>query len=149
MFEWLRLESHKYCSPPGPLSAPNEGTMRNMIVAFALCCTLAASFRLAPSQTPAAPNLERACSDTLERAFDAFQRVKPGMSRREVEAMFKKDGGLQFRDTTRYIYADSAGVTIKADIEFKPAATAHTPEFSPDDAVVNISKPYLAYESRD
>jgi hypothetical protein len=85
----------------------------------------------------------------LKEAIGEVGQIKPGMTRREVEEHFQLDGGLQFRNTTRYIYPKCREVNIKVEIEFNLAVPADQITGSPDDTVVKVSTPYLDYPARD
>lgn len=55
----------------------------------------------------------------MRGALEAADAIKVGMTRREVEERWSKDGGLQFRRGTRYIYEKCA--YIRMDVKFKLA----------------------------
>lgn len=81
----------------------------------------------------------------VQQALSAAQQLKIGMTRREVEKYFERDGGLQFPDTTHHVYPRCN--LIKLDVDYTSATADHP--FSPDDKVAKVSKPFLAYPARD
>jgi len=86
----------------------------------------------------------------VKNALETAQRLKPGMTRKEVEQYLEKDGGMQFQSPTRYV--DRACNYIKIDIEFqivRGGSEKRNELLSPQDVVVGISKPYIAYPAKD
>lgn len=71
------------------------------------------------------------------------------MTRGEVEERFKRDGGLQSRESTRYAFPSCPDITIKVGIKFKEANAADQNSFPKSDIVVEVSKPYLEYFTTD
>ena len=97
-------------------------------------------------QESANPNESTECK-MVRGALEAANAIKVGMTRREVDEHWAKDGGLQFPDETRYTYAKCA--YIRVDVEFKSKESTDAVEFSPDDTVSEVSRPYLAYPDAD
>lgn len=85
------------------------------------------------------------CCDIVKAALEASRNIKPGMTRRQVETLFREDGGVQFPDEANYVYRDCA--YIKVRIWFKQKKK--TVDSSPDDAVVKISRPFIDYPTMD
>jgi hypothetical protein len=83
----------------------------------------------------------------VKQALDDSLQIQVGMTRREVEKQFKEDGGVTTREQTRYIYKKC--MYIQIEIRFKLAAPLNSLNFSPDDTVTTVSKPYLAYPATD
>jgi len=107
--------------------------------------TLAASPQVG-SRQDSADKSQSPCQ-LIERALQETQRIKSGMTRREIEEHFKLDGGLQVRSETRYMYPGCH--LIRIDVDFKFAPPTDRVEFSPDDVVTKVSTPYLAYPDMD
>ena len=73
----------------------------------------------------------------LSKSLASVQTIKVGMTRRDLLALFREDGGLQFGKTERYVY--KACPIIKVDVTFSVSATNdHL-----NDTIKSISKPYL------
>jgi hypothetical protein len=83
----------------------------------------------------------------VEQALAAYQAVRPGIKRKEVERSFKYDGGLQFPDHGRYTYRGCE--YIKLEIDFKPAPDRGNAASSPDDTVATASRLFIDYPTRD
>lgn len=83
----------------------------------------------------------------IRQALDDSLHIKAGMTRADVGKNFQRDGGLQARFTTRYLYSKCG--LIKIEVEFKAVAKSETEFFSPNDIVVSVSKPYLEYPVND
>jgi hypothetical protein len=77
-----------------------------------------------------------------------IQTVKIGMTRQDLLKVFATEGGLSTRRTRTYAYKGCP--YVKVDVEFRPIQQANEElkEF-PDDKVVRISKPYLAWAVMD
>jgi hypothetical protein len=83
----------------------------------------------------------------VRQALDDSLQIHIGTTRREVEKRFKEDGGATTREQTRYIFKKCAYIQI--EIYFKLAAPRNSLNFSPNDIVIKVSKPYLAYPAAD
>ncbi|HKF50022.1 MAG TPA: hypothetical protein VKB38_21845 [Terracidiphilus sp.] len=89
----------------------------------------------------------------IERAIQSADSIQPGNSRAKIEQDFVMEGGLQTAAQTRYVLKKCR--LIKIDVEFtaadggKPQFTTDTGEYSPDDVVVKVGRPYLEYPIAD
>jgi hypothetical protein len=86
----------------------------------------------------------------VKNVLETAQRLKPGMTRKEVEQHLERDGGVQFQSPTRYTVP--ACNYIKIDVEFQVdqgGSEKRNELLSPEDVVVGISKPYIAYPTKD
>jgi hypothetical protein len=83
----------------------------------------------------------------VQDALRDSQKIEVGATRREIEQQWTADGGMQFREETRYLYRSCE--YIRVDIKFKLNNPPDGFEFSPDDIVAEVSKPYLAYPTAD
>jgi hypothetical protein len=94
-------------------------------------------------QTP-----DRNCCAKVLQALDAVNNLKKGMTRAEVEKVFRLEGGLFSRNQSFYVYRDcpyiKVQVTFDLDPEYKDFVTG-----SPKDIVQSVSKPYLEYPVTD
>lgn len=81
------------------------------------------------------------------RAIEAARTLKSGMSRSDVEKGFLRDGGVQFREKTTYVYRDCD--YIKIDVEFATQSDTPKGQLHPNDRIVSVSRPYLAYPTMD
>jgi hypothetical protein len=73
-----------------------------------------------------------------------FTAIKPGVTRRQVEDEFRKDGGIHSLSTGRFAHPTCP--YFKIDVEFdckRDPADQNRMIQSGDDRVVHVSKPYL------
>ena len=84
-------------------------------------------------------------TEWIEHVVRVVSNIKPGMTRQSLSRSFEGDGGLQFRLQGRYTYKHCH--YIKIDVEF--SGVDDGPDFSPNDKIVNVSRPYLAYPISD
>src|SRR3984957_1442147 len=85
------------------------------------------------------------CSMAAEEALRNWEKLKPGITRDDVEKMFIRDGGMQFPRSTKYVLP-SCGY-IKVRIEFEPAPNKDM--FAAEDVVTKVSPLFVAYPSMD
>jgi hypothetical protein len=85
------------------------------------------------------------CS-VAEQALEDLQHVKVGMPRSELEKYFVVAGGMTFRDRTKYESRRCDYLEIEVDFKLDPAVDRSN---SPNDAIANISKLFVAYPSTD
>ncbi len=115
-----------------------------LLIAFvAAAVPLHRASRLLAQESPTA---SAGCS-LVQQALADYQRIKPGLKRREVERYFKLDGGLQFSDSGRYVFRNCD--YIKLEVEFDPAPSGAGALSSPDDTVRRVSKLFIDYPTRD
>jgi hypothetical protein len=81
----------------------------------------------------------------IQHVMRSISTIKPGMTRKDLSSILETDGGLSFRSQGRFVYRHCP--YIKVDIEFSPAD--EDANWSPDDRIVKISRPYLEYPSSD
>ena len=81
----------------------------------------------------------------IEMVMNSFSAIKPGTARKDLPHSVVSDGGLSFRTQGRFVYRHCR--YIKVDIEFQ--AVDERSEFSPEDKVVKVSRPYLEYPFSD
>lgn len=116
--------------------------MKMLAIAIVLASTL-----LVVRHSWQAQDVKPTCAE-IKNVLETVQHLKVGMSRKEVEQHLSRDGGMQFQTPTRYTDPDCN--YIKIDIEFQPGRPGKKNEIlSSEDVVVGISKPYLAYPTKD
>jgi hypothetical protein len=84
----------------------------------------------------------------IREAISAVGKLKEGSIRSEVERDFILDGGLQSRGTSRYIFKNSRYIKIEVTFSNDERSGSWI-DGSPEDRVVNVSKPYLEYPFTD
>jgi hypothetical protein len=105
-----------------------------MVICVIVLFALGSDARQAAKPAPRTPV---ACYDVLDRAYGDAHRIKPGMTRQQVEEKWELDGGIQqFNETIaadRYVYRDCDA--LKLEIEFHLDKKAET---GPSDKVTKI-----------
>jgi hypothetical protein len=81
----------------------------------------------------------------VERALEIHSKLKPGMTRGEVEKAFVLEGGIQFPNQARYAYRGCP--FIKLVVEYQTSED-HT-STSADDKIKELSKLQLDYPTMD
>lgn len=77
----------------------------------------------------------------------AMESIKAGMTRKEILAVFKEEGGLSTRQHRKYAYRRCG--LIKVEVEFAPVGNPGSGDESPNDRIVKISKPFLELARAD
>jgi hypothetical protein len=118
--------------------------MRTGILVSVTICVLCAPLGSAPRQVAGS---ESSSCAVIEQALNDFQHIKVGTSRREVEKYFRRDGGMQFPGSTRYVYPKCD--YIKLEVDFSTGTSVDN-LFGPNDTVTKVSeKLFLNYLARD
>ncbi|HKI26418.1 MAG TPA: IPT/TIG domain-containing protein [Candidatus Sulfotelmatobacter sp.] len=129
--------------PKGELTMPST---RRYLFCFFLA-SLALAWVPSNPSVCAAESESRDCAMVVE-ALNAAARLRAGMVRADVEKDFELDGGLSVQDKGTFTYRRCH--YIKVDVEFRVHKNESAPyTFSPQDEVLKISKPYLAYPLSD
>ncbi len=92
-----------------------------------------------PESDPQSERLE-----WVESCLKTIESIKPGMTRRQVDAILKLEGGLQTASPGRYVHPKCP--YFKTDISFdfkRDAADQNRAIMSPDDKVISVGKPYI------
>lgn len=118
--------------------------MKLTTVVFMMVIGLFSELASAPRQIPTSPS--NPCPE-VRQAIDDSLKIKPGMTRQEVEKLFEEDGGATTRGQTRYLYKPC--MYIQIEITFKLATPRNSLDPSPNDTVIKASEPYLAYPTMD
>jgi hypothetical protein len=83
-------------------------------------------------------------SNTLSKGIlhviQIVNRIKPGMTRADVENEFRGDGGINSFSNQRFVYRKCS--YIKIDVEFK-LIKKDNKLFNQNDIIIKLSKPYL------
>lgn len=116
--------------------------MRAHIKMFAMLCILVTPLG---AGTQHDQTQDSSCA-VIQQALTDYQRIKVGATRGEVEKYFAQDGGVQFPNSTRFVYPRCQYLHL--DLEFEAKGPADRP-FSPDDTVTKTSKLYVDYSAKD
>ena len=92
----------------------------------------------------AQPSRNESCCGMVQKALTAAVKIKPGVTRSDVETSFGLDGGLQAPADSRYVYRGCGFIHL--DISFRVSSNLR---FSPGDVVTKVSRPYLAFPAMD
>jgi hypothetical protein len=125
--------------------------MRSGLKMLLTVCLTAVLFGRAQDQAPRGTNRASDPCGIVREAIEEFGKIKPGMTRQEVEEHFKMDGGLVSREKTRYTYTKCKVATIKVDIKFSPVGRDEVEKdaLPQSDIVKEVSKPYLEHPIAD
>jgi hypothetical protein len=97
------------------------------------------------AQSVFVPRKEDTACAFVGKALDDAGQLKPGMKRRDVEKKFELSS-LTFRQKTVYVYRRCWVVHIDVAFKVPPGAGG---DFSPEDEILTVSKPYLDYPTTD
>ncbi|HEX3822288.1 MAG TPA: hypothetical protein VHW45_18300 [Candidatus Sulfotelmatobacter sp.] len=84
-------------------------------------------------------------SHWLEQVMPSISTVGPGMTRRQILRVLTSEGGLYSRREGRYVYKHCP--LIKVIVKFQPIDDRM--DFSRDDKIVAIPKPFLEFRISD
>ena len=124
--------------------------MKRLLSTVLAACALAAAFTLPGSsaQDTEAESPPPGREKWVLKSLEEMSRVKAGMTRADLLKVFRGEGGLSTRTRRTYVYKDCR--FFKVDVKFEPVGDVY--EFhrqSPDDKIVEISRPYLDYSVLD
>jgi hypothetical protein len=96
-----------------------------------------------------APARQDSCAALIQNAIKTVNELRDGGIRADVERNFNLDGGLNFRERTRYIFKKCH--YIKIDVEFSNNGKRDNSaiDFPSTDIIVRVSKPYLESQIMD
>jgi len=86
----------------------------------------------------------------VRKCLADLQSIKQGLTRRDVEMRLDRAGGLSSPSRGTFVHREC--VYFKVDVEFQFERDPNDmgrAKWSPDDKVVNVSRPYLAYGVTD
>lgn len=113
---------------------------------FMAIAMLAVSATTLPAQTRRPADSRSQCCSIAVTALQDVAKIKPGMKRADLAAMFTRDGGLDSLTQTTYV------MKICPYIKIKVSFTLSNPtgqKESPSDVVKSVSDPYLQYPVMD
>jgi uncharacterized membrane-anchored protein len=113
------------------------------VVAVLICLATAISWA---SQQKAAHTQPRSPCAVVAEALTASYNIKPGMTRREVEKYFVRDGGAHFAEKTRYVYQSCDYLKVEVEFNLKPSGKDLN---SPNDVVTATSKLFVENPAKD
>jgi hypothetical protein len=83
---------------------------------------------------------------TVQQALIDSGRIKPGVTRHEVEKYFMRQGGVQFPGSTYYVYRKCRYLHVDVDFTTKGGVDLL---FSSEDVVTKVSQLYVDYTAKD
>jgi len=86
------------------------------------------------------------CCSVVEEALRDALRIKPGMKRADLAALFTTEGGLDFHIQTIYVWKRCPYIKIKISFALSDSIS---PRDSPADVITAVSDPYLQYPVTD
>jgi hypothetical protein len=89
--------------------------------------------------------IDREHTQWIDQVMQTIAAIKPGMTRRDLARVFTEEGGLSTRTHQTYVYRQCP--YIKVEIEF--SAVDRGRDKSPDDKIVQVSRPFLEYSIMD
>jgi len=97
---------------------------------------------------PEEEEYDRARTAWIAKCLRLIATVKPGLSREALTKVFRTEGGLSTRFQRTYVYLECP--FIKVNVRFKAVRDEQDGlNESPDDVIVSISQPYLAWSVAD
>ena len=91
---------------------------------------------------------EKSNCQFIEESMINIREIKVGMTRQDVLKIFGEEGGLSSRTQNHYVYKKCG--YIKVDVKFKPVGNEKDlSDESPNDKLIEISRPYLEYGITD
>lgn len=113
-----------------------------IIFSIALAVILITGFQSRTSQK------QKSNCQFLEESLKNISEIKVGMTRKEVLKIFGEEGGIASRTQNHYVYNECS--FIKVDVKFEPVGNEKDKvSESPDDKLIEISKPYIEYAIND
>jgi hypothetical protein len=98
-------------------------------------------------QLPGTPPIDREHTQWIESVLGWTNRVREGMTRKDVEKVFTTEGGISTRAQQTYVLKGCP--YIKVEVEFSFPDEGHSLDRNPGDKIIKISKPYLEYSIMD
>ena len=119
-----------------------------LIVVTAGALASAAPMLPGPSAQEGAARLKSAREEWVLRSLQEMTEVKAGMTRADLLKVFAEEGGLSTRTQRTYVYRGCP--YFKVDVKFEAVGNAgERLAESPEDRIVEISKPYIGYSVLD
>jgi hypothetical protein len=118
-------------------------------LAWTILTMLAMSVAVAPAQETLDARgrgpIDQEHTNWIDHVMRSISTITPGMTRKDLFAVFSEEGGLSTPRRRTYVYRHCP--YIKVDLEFSPADIANpdaTTE-NPEDTIVKLSLPYMEY----
>lgn len=94
------------------------------------------------------PKIDKDLSTQISAILAECQKIKPGMTRAELDKVFTTEGGLSTAQRRTFVYRGCP--YIKVDVDFSLSDPRQTAlEERPTDIISKISKPYLDWSIGD
>lgn len=106
------------------------------------CVIVSSLYSVAIAQQPTE------CCSLVAKAIEAAARLKPNMTRSDIENDFRADGGLHVTGETVYVYKSCPDIKIRVTFVVEAGQKASLEE-RPGDVVLVVSQPYLEYPHYD
>jgi hypothetical protein len=101
-----------------------------------------------PISAPRQTAFNRQLTDSVAEVLKIADSLKPGMTRFDVLKQFAEEGGLSTRTQHTYVYRGCP--YIKITVKFSPdPGTESRSEELPQDKIVEVSEPFLAWGAND
>ena len=123
--------------------------MKKLLLIVLTACALAAVVFPGASagqgdEVPEPPGREAWVLKSLKR----MGMVRPGMTRADLLKVFEEEGGISTRTQRTYVYKECR--YFKVDVKFEAVGSVgERLAESPEDRIVEISKPYIDYSVSD
>jgi hypothetical protein len=119
-----------------------------ILAAGALAFTLPPSSAQEGEGARPTPQQPEGHSDWVLKSMKQMESVKVGMTRSDLQRVFKEGAGLSTRQQRTYVYRGCP--YFKVDVKFQAIGVLEEGvEESPDDQIVELSKPFLNYRVAD
>ena len=119
-----------------------------VLTACALAATAASVLPDSSAQEGARPTASLYIEKWVLKSLKEMNEVKAGMTRAELLKVFGEEGGLSTRTQRTYVYKECR--YFKVDVKFEAVGEVYERHGeSPDDKIVEISRPYIDYSVLD
>jgi len=120
---------------------------KNMRKLFILIMIVAAIAIFTGFQNRGGANQKCNCQ-FVEESLEDISKIKVGMTRKDLLKSFGEEGGISTKTQKHYVY--NKCMFIKIEVKFASDGNAQNKSVeSPDDKIIEISKPYLEYVIAD
>lgn len=106
------------------------------------------SGQIQDESVPQSKSLAEERTKWLSKALRQISKIQPGMTRKDLLAMFTTEGGLSTRLQRTYVFAECP--VIKVDVKFKASEDeGNNWKDESGDVIESISRPYLSWAVMD
>jgi hypothetical protein len=109
--------------------------MRTVVVLVGVC--ISAAFSPASNQCTTS---DTTCCSVVQSALADSRKIKPGMKRAEVEKYFTEEGGLQFREKSRYVHPACQYLKLEVEYELDRDREVSSPKDKSEDRLPNVCR---------